>query len=79
MSLYALDDSPYELGPHPREVVCDECGELAEEELDGLCERCRCWDCGEVNAPVERDEQRFCRPCAFDRNIFGPLFLQAAE
>ena len=77
MSLYAYDDDPREIGP--LEHVCAECGGLAEEELDGLCERCRCVDCGATDAPVEHDDARFCRHCATDRGIYGPLFAEAAE
>lgn len=77
MSLYACDDSAYELGP--AECICAECGGVAEEELDGLCERCRCCDCGATDAPVEHDDARLCRHCATDRGVYAPVYTEAAE
>lgn len=74
----ALDDSPHDLCGYEA-TVCAECGGLAEEELDGLCERCRCVDCGATDAPVQHDGARLCRHCATDRNVYGPLFAEAAE
>lgn len=74
---YGYDEPPRELPPGAV-GVCDECAGPAEELQDGLCERCRCVDCGATDAPVEHDDARLCRHCATDRGVVRPA-VQAWE
>lgn len=84
MTLPALDDAPRDaeaiaLDAEDPVLVCDECGGLADELVDGLGNCCRCVSCGSVNAPIVHLEHRHCRHCAHENGWVPPLFMEAAE